>query len=161
MEPQPESKKSTAIDFVKSKLAINPEATFAEIKAHAKVEGLMIYPVVYGRAKALLGLVPTAPYGSKSRARKERAEPTLGPSPAAVNRTPATAPAPRAPVGTVPVPNGVSDRTSRARDLAADSPSMASLESMIADLKTAVQERDRYRETLERIAEMIRVELGD
>ncbi len=150
MEPEPESKKLTAIEFVKAKLALNPEASFADIKAQAKVEALVIYPVVYGRAKALLGLVPTAPYGSKSKARKQEAEAAA-----------ALAAAPAAPAARAAPANGAG-RTSRSRAAAAaEGDVLGSLEMMITQLKTAVQERDRYRITLEKIADLIRAELAD
>ena len=74
MVQQPEQQKLTPIEFVKDKLKQNPEIAYSEIKAQAKLEGLTVYPVVYGRAKALLGLVPTAPYGSKSKARRKARE---------------------------------------------------------------------------------------
>ncbi len=74
MAEQPEQQKITPIEFVKDKLRKNPEVAYSEIKAQAKLQGLTVYPVVYGRAKALLGLVPTAPYDSKSKARRKAKE---------------------------------------------------------------------------------------
>ena len=117
----PEPRKQTAIEFAKARLSLNPEASFAEIKAQANVEGLVVYPVVYGRAKALLGLVPTAPYGSKSKARKARETEPSGP---------------------------------------ASGGPLAPLEELIAELREAVQERDRYRDTLEKLVARIQAELA-
>lgn len=156
MEPESEPK-PTAIEFAKTKLSINPDASFAEIKAQAKIEGLVVYPVVYGRAKALLGLVPTAPYGSKSKARKaaklQKAAPSPAPTPATVTETSRMTTSPT---------NGSSSRTTRARAgaIAAEGSSLSSLDSMISDLKNVVQERDCYRATLEKIAQMIQHELS-
>ena len=153
-DPAPENsaeKKPSAIEFVKAKLALNPEASFAEIKAQAKCEGVIIYPVVYGRAKALLGLVPTAPYGSKSRARREKAAQAVEP------------PELEPPVAEPPVdaPAEPSSRAKRARALPSSSDALGPLEGMIENLKAAVRERDRYRAVLQRIAEQIQDELGE
>lgn len=159
MDMETEPKKQTAIEFAKAKLSINPDATFAEIKAQAKIEGLVVYPVVYGRAKALLGLVPMAPYGSKSKARKAKeAESSAIP----VRNPRAVSPADETNRLKSPSTNDPSNRTSRARAgaTAASGGTLSSLEGMIADLKLAVLERDRYRATLEKIAELIKIELS-
>ena len=42
------SEQAQRIEFAKARLSLNPEATFAEIKAQANVEGLVVYPVVVG-----------------------------------------------------------------------------------------------------------------
>ena len=154
MEAEP--KKQTAIEFAKTKLSINPEATFAEIKAQAKIEGLVVYPVVYGRAKALLGLVPMAPYGSKSKARKAKA---AAASATSVRSSGSGASAAETNRLTPPQIDNSSQRTTRA-NATANGGALSSLEEMIADLKLAVQERDSYRATLEKIAELIKIELS-
>jgi hypothetical protein len=179
METNPERKKQSAIEFAKEKLNLNPEASYADIKAQAKFEGIPIFPVVYGRAKALLGLVPTAPYGSKSKARKQAAlekaelaaqEDRAAKAAAAAAAASTAAGTPNAGTtnagttnaGTTDAGtngngngNGGSSRTSRAKAL----DPAAGLEAMIEDLRTAVQERDRYRAVLEKITEMIRAEI--
>ncbi len=157
MEAEP--KKQTAIEFAKTKLSINPEATFAEIKAQAKLEGLVVYPVVYGRAKALLGLVPMAPYGSKSKGRKAKA---AAPSARSARTSGSGASAVETNRLTPPQIDDSSQRTTRVgvAATAANGGTLSSLEEMIADLKLAVQERDRYRATLEEIAELIKIELS-
>lgn len=146
MEHAPEPKKLSAIEFAKLKLNLNPEATYAEIKAQASFEGIPIFPVVYGRAKALLGLVPTAPYGSKSKARKQAAEES------AERERVAAAPEP-------PVTNGSGSRIERFAATTATEPATG-FEAMINDLRTAVQERDRYRAVLEKITGLIQAELN-
>jgi len=154
MENTPEPKKQSAIEFAKEKLNLNPEATYAEIKAQAKFEGIPIFPVVYGRAKALLGLVPTAPYGSKSKARKQAAEEKA-------EREKQDAAAAAAAAQSAPKPaatNGSSNRAERAQAALSSDPA-AGLEAMINDLRTAVQERDRYRAILEKITTLIQAEL--
>ncbi len=150
MENTPEPKKLSAIEFAKEKLNLNPEASYAEIKAQAKFEGIPIFPVVYGRAKALLGLVPTAPYGSKSKARKRAAEEK------AERERLAAAESAAEPAAT----NGSRRRTERIQSAVSGDPA-AGLEAMIDDLRTAVKERDRYRIVLEKITELIQAELSD
>lgn len=50
-----------AFDIIVSSLKRNPQATFASIRDKAAAKGHTIYPVSYGRAKALLGLVKSKP----------------------------------------------------------------------------------------------------
>jgi hypothetical protein len=157
METNPERKKQSAIEFAKEKLGLNPEASYAEIKAQARFEGIPIFPVVYGRAKALLGLVPTAPYGSKSKARKQAA---LEKAEKAAEEARAKAAVEKAAVTTTNGNgNGESTRADRARAAASRDDAATGLESMIEDLRTAVKERDRYHAVLQKITDLIRAEL--
>ena len=158
METNPERKKQSAIEFVKEKLGLNPEASYAEIKAQARFEGIPIFPVVYGRAKALLGLVPTAPYGSKSKARKQAA---LEKVEKAAEEARAKAAVEKAAVTTTNGNgngNGESARANRARAAASRDDAVTGLESMIEDLRIAVKERDRYHAVLQKITDLIRAE---
>lgn len=66
------AKKSVALEFTRQYLKGKPEASFAEIRDAAAEKDLKIYPIVFGRAKALEGLVKVAPYGSKKKARQKR-----------------------------------------------------------------------------------------
>ncbi|MHC5065605.1 MAG: hypothetical protein ACYTG5_16700 [Planctomycetota bacterium] len=66
-----EKKGSPAFNFVVEQLKQAPGLSFAEVKTAAAESGLKIYPILYGRAKALLGLVPVAPRGSKKAAKKQ------------------------------------------------------------------------------------------
>ena len=163
MEPEP--KKRSAIEFVKHKLSLNPEASYADIKAMARFEGVPVYPVVYGRAKALLGLVPTAPYGSKSKTRQRKVEEKAAREKAQVVEPPTEIPAPTRSMPVDPR-NGdseVATRTVRARAIAASEAAedLGSLAGMLKNLKQAVEERDRYEAALRRIAGLIRTELGE
>lgn len=49
---------SPVFAFVKEHLKANPRATLAEVRAKAEEQGLQVQPIVYGRAKALLDLLP-------------------------------------------------------------------------------------------------------
>ncbi len=65
------SKKPNALEFCRAYLRKKPKAPFAEIRDAAKKKRIILYPISYGRAKALEGLIKTAPYGSKKRAGKK------------------------------------------------------------------------------------------
>ena len=56
--------------FVHDFLKRNPKAEFATIRDAAKKKRMTIYPIVYGRAQAALGIVKSKPRGSKKAARK-------------------------------------------------------------------------------------------
>jgi hypothetical protein len=53
--------KSPAFDFAIEQLRINPDLTFQDLKQRGAMAGLRVMPIVFGRAKALLGLVPVKP----------------------------------------------------------------------------------------------------
>ena len=55
-------------DFIVASLKKNKNASYAEIAAAAKKKSLAVYPIMYGRAKAALGLVASKPRGSKKKA---------------------------------------------------------------------------------------------
>jgi hypothetical protein len=63
-------KQSPAMEFVVGALKKNPAVDYGTVKAGATKKGLTIFPIMYGRAKALLGLVPVAARGSKKKAKK-------------------------------------------------------------------------------------------
>ncbi|MHC4513710.1 MAG: hypothetical protein ACYTGW_02305 [Planctomycetota bacterium] len=154
MVEQPEQQKITPIEFVKEKLKQNPEAAYSEIKAQAKLEGLTVYPVVYGRAKALLGLVPTAPYGSKSKARKKAKEAKALQE--ALRKAEGDEDKDREGNGRSRARHGRAARVDPSSD------PLSSLETLVSDLKATVAERDRYRSVLEKVIGLLRAELdGD
>lgn len=75
---------SPVFAFVKEQLQTNPQASFAEVRAKAEQHGLQVAPIVYGRAKAVLGLLPPkVPVVAtpESQARPESADSTLLSSP--------------------------------------------------------------------------------
>ncbi|MGE3173862.1 MAG: hypothetical protein AB7O97_14655 [Planctomycetota bacterium] len=53
--------KGSAFELAVEVLRMSPDISFQDLKARAAMEGLQMPPIVYGRAKALLGLVPTRP----------------------------------------------------------------------------------------------------
>jgi hypothetical protein len=79
-------KKGAAFAFALEVLRMSPDISFQDLKARAMLANMQVPPIVFGRAKALLGLVPTKP-------RRARAEPPRllrqVESAAAVSRLPA------------------------------------------------------------------------
>jgi transposase-like protein len=63
-------KKPNPIEFVKALLEKDPKIEYAKVKARADKAKVTIYPVIFGRAKALLGLVKISPYGTGKTAQK-------------------------------------------------------------------------------------------
>ena len=56
------AKKLTAMDFTRAYLRKKRKATYAEIRDAGKKKRLTIYPITYGRAQSLEGIVKTAKY---------------------------------------------------------------------------------------------------
>lgn len=64
-----EKKTAAGFDFLVSALKANKGAQYSDLKAKADKKGLTVYPVMFGRAKALLGLVKTARRGQGKAAK--------------------------------------------------------------------------------------------
>jgi len=62
-------KKPNALDFARSYLRKNAKASFAEMRDAAEKKGLVLYPVSYGRAQALEGIVKMSKYGTGKKAK--------------------------------------------------------------------------------------------
>ncbi len=60
--------KGTAFAMAVETLRMSPDISYQDLRLRASMAGLQMPPIVYGRAKALLGLVPTKP-------RRPRVEP--------------------------------------------------------------------------------------
>jgi len=121
------AKKQTAIEFTRAFVKKKPKAEFKEVQAAGKKKGLVIYPIVYGRAKALEGLVKVAPYGSKKKKKSGR-----GPGRPKGSKNKRTATSPHS-VATA----------------------MDSLESVIAAMRKSNQERERYQKALRKISDIL------
>jgi hypothetical protein len=67
-------KPSPAMDFLVSALKSNPKAAYADLKAKADAKKLAIYPIMYGRAQALLGIVKSAKRGQGKAAKAKAAK---------------------------------------------------------------------------------------
>lgn len=53
--------KQSPFEFAREVLQMSPEITYQDLKLRGRMAGIKIPPIVYGRAKALLGLVPMKP----------------------------------------------------------------------------------------------------
>ncbi|MEM7203820.1 MAG: hypothetical protein AAF628_26390 [Planctomycetota bacterium] len=125
-----EKKSSPAMEFVIGQLRRDPNIEYRVVKEAAAAEGLTLYPIVYGRAKALLGLVEVAPRGTAKKAAARRN--SLAKIGGNHGRRPRSA--------------GANDRSG--------SP-LASLEAMIEDMRDVQDQRDRYRSALDEIARIL------
>ena len=63
---------SPAMEFLVDSLKRNPKASYADLKAKADEKKLKLYPIMFGRAQALLGIVKSAKRGH-GKAAKARA----------------------------------------------------------------------------------------
>jgi hypothetical protein len=124
---------SAAFDFIVEELRREGGISYAVLREHAAARGFAIAPIMYGRAKAMLGLVPVKPRGS-GKARKAAAE--------------------AGPLRLKQVDSVAADRFGRQLD------EVRNLEQLVAVVKEFDAERRRLREVLERIVTMIDEALG-
>src|SRR5262245_25055019 len=81
---------SPLMQLVVSELKKNKRTTFADVRAAAAKKKLTLYPITFGRAKALLGLVKVAKRGQGKAARaRAAAGPKRGPGRPRKNGSPA------------------------------------------------------------------------
>ena len=67
-------KPKPAMDFIVAFLKDNPTASYAAVRAGAEQRGLQVFPIMFGRAQAMLGLVEVAPRGARKQRQAERME---------------------------------------------------------------------------------------
>ena len=67
---------SPAMEFLVSALKANRKASYADIKAKADEKKLDLYPIMFGRAQALLGIVKSAKRGTGKHAKAKAAAKT-------------------------------------------------------------------------------------
>ena len=74
-------KSNPAMDFIVDSLKSNRNAKYADIAAAAAKKRLKVYPIMFGRAQALLGIVKSSPrgQGKAARASQKAAGPKRGP----------------------------------------------------------------------------------
>lgn len=61
----PRRRGSDAFDFLVNELRRDSSLSYAALRAQCEQKGWKIAPIMYGRAKAMLGLVPVKPRGSR------------------------------------------------------------------------------------------------
>lgn len=71
-------KSNPAMEFIVAELNKDRKATYADIKAKADAKKLAVYPIMYGRAQTMLGIVKAAKRGEGkvAKARAQRAAKT-------------------------------------------------------------------------------------
>ena len=132
----PKKKGSAAFEFLVGELRREPGLSYGELRRRAEARDFPIAPIMYGRAKAVLGLVPVRPRGAK----KAEAAAT-----AARNAAPRTL---------KQVESVAADRFAQKLE------EVRNLDQLVAAVKDLDAERRRLRSLLERIVAMIDEALG-
>lgn len=135
----PRKKGSAAFDFLVGELRREPQISYGELRLRAEANGFPIAPIMYGRAKAVLGLVPVRPRGSKK---------------AAAEATAQAASTPTLPRMLKQVESVAADRFSKKLE------EVRNLDQLVAAVKELDAERRRLRTLLENVVTMIDEALG-
>lgn len=135
----PRKKGSAAFDFLVGELRREPQLSYGELRQRAEANGFPIAPIMYGRAKAVLGLVPVRPRGSKKAAAEASAH---------------EAPAQVVPRMLKQVESVAADRFSKKLE------EVRNLDQLVAAVKELDAERRRLRTLLEKVVSMIDEALG-
>lgn len=134
--PSPKKKGSAAFEFLVAELRREPNMLYAELRRRAEAKGFPIAPIMYGRAKAVLGLVPVKPRGSKKD--KEAAAAATQAAPRVLKQVESVA----------------ADRFSQKLE------EVRNLDQLVQAVKELDAERRRLRGLLEKIVTMIDEALG-
>jgi hypothetical protein len=124
------TKKPDALSFCRTYLRRKPDAPYAEIRDAAKKKKLLLYPISFGRAKDLEGLITFKP--RKDSVPKKRGRPKGSknkPKVGAVTRGPGR-------------PRATSDLTG--------------LDTLVSTIRSLERERDEAVKALEKIRELVR-----
>ncbi|MEO6597250.1 MAG: hypothetical protein ABIP94_21110 [Planctomycetota bacterium] len=165
----PQKPQSSAMAFLVAALKKNPNAAYGDIKANADAKKLKLYPIMFGRAQALLGIVKSAkrgtgktarasaakksgrPVDSSSKSGQVRALLSTGMSAADIAKKVGCT------VGLVynvkSTSGGATKRPGRPRKNAA--PGLDGIEGILAAVKNSEQQRTRMRAALERIQTVV------
>lgn len=129
-------KNPSGMKFILTHLEQNRKAAYSDVRAAAEKKGLVIYPIMYGRAQALLGIVKSSPRGSKKKA---AAKSGRGPGrPPKIGRGPGRPPKLRRGPG-------------RPRK---ESNPLDALQAMVANYRDNAREIERMRKVLETIRDL-------
>ncbi|MFK7740416.1 MAG: hypothetical protein AB8H80_08830 [Planctomycetota bacterium] len=129
-------KGSPSFEFLVAQLREEPTLSYGELKLRSEANDFKIAPIMYGRAKALLGLVPVRPRGQGK------------------NRKPA-APAVPPPAGLLDPATLPPSQSGSADQFAAQIDSVRDIEDLVRIVKDLDAERRRLRMTLEQVAHAI------
>lgn len=132
-------KAPSAMDFILEHLKKNKKASYAEVKAAAEKRKLSIYPIMYGRAQALLGYVKSKPrgQGKAAQAKAAKARAANGGGAAPQRRGPGRPP--------------------KSASAHIDT---GSLDGIVAAVKNSEVAKARYRSALEKIQSILGAALG-
>jgi hypothetical protein len=134
-------KTMNALDFAREYLRKKPDAPYADIRDAAQKKNLVLYPISYGRAQALEGIVKSAPYGSKKKRKRKSKETTAA---AAGSGTTVAKRGPGRPKGSK---NKVKAGPGRPRKATRGS----GIDNLVETIQNLQNERDEAREVLEQI----------
>ena len=137
----PRKKGSAVFDFLVGELRREPQISYGELRQRAEANGFPIAPIMYGRAKAVLGLVPVRPRGSKKAA-------------AEASTHEAQAQAQAVPRMLKQVESVAADRFTKKLE------EVRNLDQLVAAVKELDAERRRLRTLLENVVTMIDEALG-
>lgn len=168
---------SPAMGFLVESLKKDKTAAYADLKAKADEKKLKVFPVMYGRAKAMLGLVNVAKYGTGKFARASaakagsRGRPADGSSKSGQVREllktgmSAAEIAKKAGCTTglvyvVKSSSGMAGKRDPGRPRKAASTSLNGLDGILAAVKNSERERAQMRTALERIQAVLADVLG-
>jgi len=70
-------KSNPAMDFLVASLKANPKTAYADLKIKADEKKLKVFPIMFGRAQALLGIVKSAKRGTGKHATASAAKATV------------------------------------------------------------------------------------
>ena len=126
-------KPNPGFEFIKAQLEKNKQASYKDIAAAAAKKKLKVFPIMFGRAQAMLGIVKQAKRG-KGKAAKAKA---VKSAPVVAKRGPG-----RPRKNAAPAFDGT-------------------LEGIVAAVKGGEQARARYRTALERIQTILNDALAD
>lgn len=138
------SKSNPAMEFIVESLKSDRSAAYKDIAEAAAKKKLKIYPIMFGRAQALLGIVKAAPRGQGKAAKAAKAK--------AAKAAPAAAPAMGAPVKRGP---------GRPRKNPIAAPAFdGTLDGIVAAVKGSEQAKARYHAALSKIQAILADVLG-
>ena len=150
---------SPTLQFAIDELQKDPTISFADVRDRAAMHGLTVFPIVYGRAKALLGLVKVAPRGTGKRAQanaiRKAAEDAQDRVVAQPVEEPQAEPEPEGDQASKPLA-----KRKRVKRPRAQGGVSGRIEDLLADVVRIGEEWDRYRAALEQIVAVLDEALG-
>ena len=139
------SKSNPAMEFIVESLKSDRSAAYKDIAEAAAKKKLKIYPIMFGRAQALLGIVKAAPRGQGKAAKAAKAKAAKA------------APAAAAPAMGAPVKRG----PGRPRKNPIAAPAFdGTLDGIVAAVKGSEQAKARYHAALSKIQAILADVLG-